>query len=138
MAVADDVEIERRAGPVGRPPHPGFGPVLVGNRQWIDDVVQGRRLRLPWPLAGTGSLRRPAAAGHQRHRSRAKRCQAGRAKLRTEALAAAERRLLEEFVVVPLLFMNEAVLINPAIKGMDSPEALKNPGFTGSLIHVKR
>jgi len=62
----------------------------------------------------------------------------GRNKLRHAALAAAERRVLEEYVVVPLLFLNEAVLVKPGIKGMASPEALKNPGFVGSLIHVSR
>ncbi|MDJ0523678.1 MAG: ABC transporter substrate-binding protein, partial [Planctomycetota bacterium] len=68
----------------------------------------------------------------------AKSGQAGRAKLRLECLAAAERRLLDEFVVVPLLFMNEAVLAKPGVKDMDGPGALNNPGFTGSLVHVKR
>ena len=63
---------------------------------------------------------------------------AGREKLRVEALAAAERRLLDEFVIVPLMFMNEAVLIGPKVQGMDSTEALENPGFVGSLVHVKR
>ncbi len=68
----------------------------------------------------------------------AKAGQAGRATLRRQALAAAERRLLEEFVVVPLLFINEAVLMKPGVSGMESSAALNNPGFTGSLIHVKR
>ncbi len=63
---------------------------------------------------------------------------AGRQKLRQAAMAAAERRLLEEFVVVPLLFLNEAVLMGDGVKGMGSPEALKNPGFVGSLVHAKR
>ncbi len=82
-------------------------------------------------IAKVGSGLQAALAG-------AKGGMAGRNSFRHAALAAAERRVLEEYVVVPLLFLNEAVLTKPGIKGMDSAEALKNPGFVGSLIHVSR
>ena len=67
----------------------------------------------------------------------AKGSQEGRARLRREALAAAERRALDEFVIVPLLFLKEATLLRGA-KGLGSDEARRNPGFVGSLSSVRR
>lgn len=61
----------------------------------------------------------------------------GRLRLRREALAAAERRLLEEFVVVPVLFLKEATLLGDAT-GLGTEEARRNPGFVGSLVSVER
>ena len=61
----------------------------------------------------------------------------GRLRLRREALAAAERRILSEYVVVPLVFPREASLLKDA-KGLGSEAARRNPGFVGSLASVER
>lgn len=61
----------------------------------------------------------------------------GRLRLRREALAAAERRLLEEYVVVPVLFLKESTLLQGA-SGLGSEKARRNPGFVGSLVSVER
>lgn len=61
----------------------------------------------------------------------------GRLRLRREALAAAERRLLDEYVIVPILFLREATLLGDA-KGLGTEEARRNPGFVGSLVSVER
>ena len=61
----------------------------------------------------------------------------GRLRLRREALAAAERRILEEYVIVPVLFLKEATLLEGA-KGLGSEDARRNPGFVGSLVSVER
>jgi len=61
----------------------------------------------------------------------------GRLRLRREVLAAAERRLLDEYVVVPLLFLKEATMIG-AVNGLGSEEARRNPGYVGSLWNVSK
>ncbi len=61
----------------------------------------------------------------------------GRLKFRQQVLAAAERRLLQEYVVVPVLFLKEATL-HAGAKGLGEDEARKNPGFVGSLVSVSR
>ena len=61
----------------------------------------------------------------------------GRMRFRQEVLAAAERRILDEFVVVPLLFMKEAVIIGDA-QGLGTDAARRNPGYVGSLWHVAK
>ena len=50
---------------------------------------------------------------------------------------AAERRLLQEYVVVPILFLQEATLLVGA-KGLGTDEARRNPGFVGSLVSAER
>ena len=67
----------------------------------------------------------------------AKSSREGRLRLRREALAAAERRLLEEYVVVPVLFLKEATLLQAA-DGLGGDKARRNPGFVGSLVTVER
>ena len=62
---------------------------------------------------------------------------AGRLRLRQEALAAAERRLMDEYVVVPLLFLKEATLMK-GVKGLGGKEARRNPGFVGALWNASR
>ncbi|MDA1195164.1 MAG: ABC transporter substrate-binding protein [Planctomycetota bacterium] len=61
----------------------------------------------------------------------------GRLRLRREALAAAEKRLMDEFVVVPILFLKEATLLGDA-RGLGEDLARRNPGFVGSLVSVER
>jgi len=67
----------------------------------------------------------------------AKGSQEGRARFRLEALAAAERRILSEYVVVPLLFVQEATLMGD-VKGLGEDAARQNPGFVGSLRSATR
>ncbi len=67
----------------------------------------------------------------------AKGSQEGRARFRLAALAAAERRIMDEFVVVPLLFVPEALMLGDA-KGLGSDAARNNPGFVGSLRSATR
>ena len=66
----------------------------------------------------------------------AKSSQAGRETLRREALKAAEQRILDEFVIVPVLFLREATLLRPGVTGLGTDEARRNPGFVGSLVSV--
>ena len=82
-------------------------------------------------IANTGveSLRGSLAA--------AKSSQEGRLRFRREALAAAERRILDEYVVVPLLFMKEAIVVGE-VKGLGTDKARENPGFVGALWHVSK
>jgi ABC-type oligopeptide transport system substrate-binding subunit len=56
--------------------------------------------------------------------------------LRREAMAVAEQRILDEYVVVPLLFLREATLLSPKVHGLGSDQARRNPGFVGSLVSV--
>jgi ABC-type oligopeptide transport system substrate-binding subunit len=67
----------------------------------------------------------------------AKSGQDGRLRFRREALAAAERRIMDEYVVVPLCFLKEAILVGD-VKGLGSDGARRNPGFIGALWHVDR
>jgi hypothetical protein len=55
VRVADNVEREWLAGPVGGPPHPRFCPVLDPQRTDVDNGVRHRRSRKP-PLSGAGGL----------------------------------------------------------------------------------
>jgi hypothetical protein len=62
----------------------------------------------------------------------------GRLRLRREILAAAERRALEEFVVVPVLYLKEATLLGGGASGLGSDAARRNPGFVESLVSVSK
>jgi ABC-type oligopeptide transport system substrate-binding subunit len=57
---------------------------------------------------------------------------AGQEALRRALLAAAEQRLLDEFVVLPICVLREAELAG-RIKGWGSDVAWRNPGFVGAL-----
>ncbi len=59
-----------------------------------------------------------------------------RERLRRELLAAAERRILEEAVIVPLVTLPRAELLQPAVRGLGEPAAWRNPAFVGSLCTV--
>jgi ABC-type oligopeptide transport system substrate-binding subunit len=56
--------------------------------------------------------------------------------LRLALLAEAERRLLAEFVVVPIAFPMRADVLQD-LDGLGSPDAWKNPAFFGSLRTAK-
>ncbi len=62
---------------------------------------------------------------------------AGDATLRLELLAAAERRLLEEFVVMPIATLREAEL-GGRVKGFGTDAAWRKPGFVGALWAVTK
>jgi ABC-type oligopeptide transport system substrate-binding subunit len=67
----------------------------------------------------------------------AKGSQEGRERFRRAALAAAEQRLMSEYVVVPMLYIRDATLIQD-LSGLGSDEAYANPGFVGSLRSATR
>jgi len=60
-----------------------------------------------------------------------------RENLRRELLAAAERRLLDEYVIVPLLDLRRAELVG-GVKGLGEPEAWRNPAFVGALWNAQK
>jgi oligopeptide transport system substrate-binding protein len=60
------------------------------------------------------------------------------AALRLQLLLEAERRLLDEFVVVPVAFPRLADLIAASVKGLGSDQAWNNAIFVGSLATVER
>ena len=62
---------------------------------------------------------------------------ATREAFRCAALKAAEQRLLDEYVVLPICMMQEAEL-GGVLKGFGSDTAWQNPGFVGALWHVTR
>lgn len=62
---------------------------------------------------------------------------AARARFRQDVLVAAERRLMEEFVVVPLVYLREATLLK-GLSGLGEDLAWSNPGFVGSLRSAMR
>ena len=67
----------------------------------------------------------------------AKSSQEGRLRFRREALAVAEQRILDEYVVVPLLFLKEALLVRD-MQGLGTDKAQGNPGFVTPLWNVSR
>ncbi|MFV1958064.1 MAG: ABC transporter substrate-binding protein, partial [Planctomycetota bacterium] len=67
----------------------------------------------------------------------AKRGPKERGALRLALLGAAERRLLEAFVVVPLLFPRRAQAVQ-GVTGLGSTPAWSHPGFVGSLRAARR
>ena len=63
--------------------------------------------------------------------------EAGRERFRQQALAKAEQRLLDEYVIVPLCVMNEGFL-GGRLTGLGSDAAWQNPAFVGSLWNAKK
>lgn len=62
---------------------------------------------------------------------------AGASAFRLACLAEAERRLVSEFVVVPLVVINECEL-HSGFSGLTSDDARRFPGFVGALHTVKK
>jgi ABC-type oligopeptide transport system substrate-binding subunit len=60
-----------------------------------------------------------------------------RSDLRLALLGEAERRLLDQYVIVPLCFPKRAEVVGD-VKGLGSEAAWKNPTFFGSLVHATR
>ncbi len=52
-------------------------------------------------------------------------------------ITAAEKRLMDEFVIVPILYVREAALMQ-GFSGLGADAARNNPGFVGSLRSVTR
>ena len=61
----------------------------------------------------------------------------GKLKFRLACLAQAEKRLLDEFVVVPLVVLNEAEF-HSGFQGFYTKESHRYPGFVGALHTVKK